>query len=409
MSEAHFKVLLDRYLNDSISEDELPLFLDYLRQYKNDPTLRDTIQKALDSNSFEGFSDRTRQDIIFREIMQRVANTGSMETPVIPLSETGHNGDRKNVFAKWLSVAAVTVIAITSTYYFLNQKKQGNTIAAIKKTITDLEGDVGPGSNKAILKLADGTSVVLDDAATGTIATQGNASVQKLNKGELAYSNTTQKITVPLYNSISTPRGGQYSVTLPDGSRVWLNAESSLYFPTAFTGKERSVTLTGEAYFEIAHNAQIPFKVRANNMTVEVLGTHFNMMTYENEALTHTTLLEGSVKVTLNIKGEPVLTLAPGQQALLKKNAEAYSVLNTDTDAVTAWKNGKFRFNGDDIQTIMRQIERWYDVDVSYSGKIPDGHYSGTIGRDNNLLKVLKIFEAGDLHFKIEGKKLIVL
>lgn len=409
MSEAHFKVLLDRYLNDSISEDELPLFLDYLRQYKNDPTLRDTIQKALDSNSFEGFSDRTRQDIIFREIMQRVANIGNMETPVIPLGETGHNRDRKNVFAKWLSVAAVTVIAITSTYYFLNQKKQGNTIAAIKKTITDLEGDVGPGSNKAILKLADGTSVVLDDAATGTIATQGNASVQKLNKGELAYSNTTQKITVPLYNSISTPRGGQYSVTLPDGSRVWLNAESSLYFPTAFTGKERSVTLTGEAYFEIAHNTQMPFKVRANNMTVEVLGTHFNMMTYENEALTHTTLLEGSVKVTLNIKGEPVLTLAPGQQALLKKNAEAYSVLNTDTDAVTAWKNGKFRFNGDDIQTIMRQIERWYDIDVSYRGKIPDGHYSGTIGRDNNLLKVLKIFEAGDLHFKIEGKKLIVL
>lgn len=407
MSESHFKILLDRYLDDAISEEELPLFLEYLRQYKHNPELKDTILNVLKDNSFGGIADENRRDVLFRNIMQQVTDSDSSCPPVVPVE---YNERRKKTsFAKWLSAAAVTIIALAGAYYFLAQKKESNIVSAVKKTAPDLRGDVGPGSNKAILKLADGSSVVLDDAAAGTIATQGDACIQKLDDGELVYNKTAQNISVPVYNSISTPRGGQYSVTLPDGSRVWLNAESSLYFPTAFTGKERSVTLIGEAYFEIAHNTQMPFKVRANNMTVEVLGTHFNMMTYENETLTHTTLLEGSVKVTLNVKGEPVLTLTPGQQALLKKNTDSYSIHNTDVDAVTAWKNGKFRFNGDNIQTIMRQIERWYDVEVSYSGKIPDGHYSGTIGRDNNLLKVLKIFEAGDLHFKIEGKKLMVL
>lgn len=408
MSEAYFKFLLDRYLNDTLNEEELRLLLDYLRQYKNNLELKDTIQKALADKSFEGISDKSRSDIIFKKIMQQASTT---ETPVVLLDNDNTSSTqyhKKVSLVKWLSAAAVLVIIITGSYYFLSPKNSNKT-AAIKKTNPELVGDIGPGSNKAILKLADGTAVVLDDAANGTIATQGNTSVQKINSGELSYSIKDQKISIPLYNSISTPRGGQYSVTLPDGSKVWLNAESSLYFPTIFTGKERSVTLIGEAYFEVAHNKQMPFKVRANNMTVEVLGTHFNIMTYENEELTHTTLLEGSVKVTLNVKGEPAFTLAPGQQALLKKGAEKYNVHKVDIDAVTAWKNGKFQFNGDNIQTIMRQIERWYDVDIQYSNKIPDGHYSGTIGRDNNLLKVLKIFEAGDLRFRIDGKKLIVL
>lgn len=410
MSEKKFKILLDSYLNDTITEEELPLLLDYLRQYKNDLELRDTIQKALVDNRFEGISDRNKSDIIFQKIMQQVIIT---ETPVLLLdndADTYNTTHRKKVpLIKWLSAAAVLIIAVTGAYYFLSQKNKDTKIVAIKKTTNVIEGDVGPGSNKAILKLADGSTVELDAAANGTITTQGNTSVQKLTSGELAYNTIDQKISIPLYNTISTPRGGQYNVTLPDGSKVWLNAESSLYFPTSFSAKERIVTLTGEAYFEIAHNKDVPFKVHVDDMDIEVLGTHFNVNNYNNENLSHTTLLEGKVRVYFNENKKTGLQLVPGQQATRKKHTDIFGVEKVDVDAVTAWKNGKFQFNGDDIQSIMRQIERWFDVDVYYAGKVPDGHYSGTIGRDNNLLKVLKIFEAGDLKFRIEGKKLIVL
>lgn len=406
MSETDFKILLERYLNDSISMEELPQFLTSLREYKNNLQLKDAIQKALSDKSFEGISDKSRGDIIFQKIMQAAIE----DAPAITVADTTDvNRTRKTSVFKWLSAAAILVIAVSGAYYFLSQQKKESTVASVKKTTPDVMGDVRPGGNKAILKLADGTSIALDDAANGTIAAQGNTTVQKLGDGELAYNKTAQKISIPLYNTISTPRGGQYSVALPDGSRVWLNAASSLYFPTAFTGKERNVTLTGEAYFEIAHNSSMPFKVQVNNMTVEVLGTHFNIMAYDNEDATHTTLLEGSVKVTLDNNESDGIKLVPGKQASLKKGSSAFNVHDTDTDIVTAWKNGMFQFNGDNIQTIMRQIERWYDVEVNYSGKIPQGHYSGAVGRDNNLLKVLRIFEETDLRFNVEGKKLTVL
>lgn len=407
MSETHFKILLDKYLNDVISAEELPQFLTYLRQYQNVPELRDTIYQALNENAFEGISDKSRSDIIFQKIMQQAA---SVENNVVSFDDENNiDQPRKRSYIKWLSAAAVFIALLAGSYYFLARNRTTDVVAAIKKTTHNLIGDVGPGGNKAILKLADGTSVVLDDAANGTIATQGNSTVQKLNNGELAYNNSAQRISVPLYNTISTPRGGQYSVMLPDGSRVWLNAESSLYFPTAFTGKERLVTLSGEAYFEIAHNTKMPFKVQVNDMTVEVLGTHFNIMGYDNEAVTHTTLLEGSVKVLHNNNEKSLVKLVPGQQATLKKGSGVFRVGDADVELVTAWKNGMFEFSGDEIQTIMRQIERWYDVDVQYAGKIPEGHYSGSVGRENNLLKVLRIFEESDLRFKIEGKKLTVL
>lgn len=407
MSEKHFKILLDRYLNDSISAEELPQFFTYLRQYKNNQELRNTIQQALKDNAFEGISDKSRSDIIFQKIMQQAA---TVETPVVPLdSEIDTHRPGKKSVIKWLSAAAVLVAVFTGSYYFLSRNRTTDVAVAIKKTTHDLIGDVGPGGNKAILKLSDGTSVVLDDADTGTIAMQGNSKVLKLNNGELAYDKTGERITVPVYNVISTPRGGQYSVQLPDGSKVWLNAESSLYFPTSFAGKERNVVLTGEAYFEIAHNKNMPFKVQVNDMKVEVLGTHFNIMSYDNEETTHTTLLEGSVKVSVNGNENAAYKLIPGQQATRKKGNTILRIHDADVESVMAWKNGLFQFNGDDIQTVMRQIERWYDVDVHYAGKIPDGHFSGTVGRDNNLLKVLRIFEEGDLRFKIEGKKLTVL
>jgi ferric-dicitrate binding protein FerR (iron transport regulator) len=274
--------------------------------------------------------------------------------------------------------------------------------------------DVAPGRNKAILQLADSSTIVLDESDTGVVAQQGSTKILKLTNGQLAYkaaaSHELRAASQLAYNVISTPRGGQYQVVLPDGSKVWLNAASSLRFPTAFAGKERSVTITGEAYFDIVPNKNMPFTVQVNDTKIEVLGTRFNVNSYSNEAMLRTTLLDGAVRVS-QLSGKPGegTRLIPGQQASIYNRSASIIVNPVDTEAVVAWKNGMFQFESSDIQTIMRQMERWYDVDVIYAGKAPEGHYSWTGGRDQSLLKVLRILEEGDLKFKIEGKNLTVL
>jgi hypothetical protein len=301
--------------------------------------------------------------------------------------------------------------AIISGIYLVKLPRSQSAITVSK--LPPASNDVAPGRNKAVLLLADSTSIVLDDSDTGMLAQQGSTRILKLVNGQLTYKAPIgarlQATSRPLYNVISTPRGGQYQVILPDGSKVWLNAASSLRFPTTFTGKERIVMLTGEAYFDIAPNRNMPFRVQAGDTKVEVLGTQFNVMAYENEDRINTTLLEGSIRVS-GQKGEG-LKLKPGQQATMLLNASgAIATHEADTESVVAWKNGVFQFDGNDIQTIMRQIERWYDVDIHYAGKAPEGHYSGTVGRDKSLLKVLRIFEEeGDIKFKIEGKNLTIL
>jgi ferric-dicitrate binding protein FerR (iron transport regulator) len=285
-------------------------------------------------------------------------------------------------------------------------------VAEKKAARRSLIVDIAPGSNKAILQLADSSSIVLNDTNTGMLAQQGNTKVLKLDNGQLTYNALPGHSSATLYNTVSTPRGGQYQVVLPDGSKVWLNAASSLRFPTAFAGKERNVTLSGEAYFEIAHNKSMPFKVRVDELEVEVLGTHFNVMSYKNEAMTSTTLLEGAVRVSslfaTSDAGQGVV-IRPGQQAGIRQHSSVFTVHEADIESVVAWKNGLFQFNGADMQTIMRQIERWFDVNVHYEGPIPEGHFSGTVGKNNSLLTVLRIFEESGLKFKIEGKELTVL
>jgi ferric-dicitrate binding protein FerR (iron transport regulator) len=207
------------------------------------------------------------------------------------------------------------------------------------------------------------------------------------------------------YNTLSTPRGGQYQLVLPDGSKVWLNASSSIHFPTAFAGHERNVELTGEAYFEIAKNKQKPFHVNVNGMQVEVLGTHFNVNAYGDEGAIKTSLLEGSVKIK---KGNISGLLKPGQQGVLKKNSTDLEIKNADMNEAIAWKNGLFEFDGADIKSIMREIGRWYDVDVVYAGKVPDRRFEGKISRDAQLSDVLKILALSNVKFSVEGKKIIV-
>jgi len=406
MSNADFKDLLDRYLADSLSGDELPELLEYLKKHENSAALKEAIQQALKENAYKDLSDRSRIDIVFSKIMQQAENkVPEAGMAVLPRRRTSF------VLLRWAAAAAILVAVLSGAYYFINYKP-APLIAAEKKARPGFTVDIAPGGNKAILQLADSTSIVLDNTGTGLLAQQGNTKVLQLDNGQLTYNTASGNNSAMLYNTVSTPRGGQYQVVLPDGSRVWLNAASSLRFPTAFAGKERSVTLTGEAYFEIAHNKTMPFKVRVNEVEVDVLGTHFDVMSYKDEAMTSTTLLEGAVRVSSLLAAGDAghgLLIRPGEQASIRQNASVFTVHEADIESVVAWKNGLFQFSSADIQTIMRQIERWFDVNVHYQGPVPDGHYSGTVGRNTSLLTVLKILEESGVKFKLEGNELTVL
>lgn len=308
-------------------------------------------------------------------------------------------------------VAAAVLLLLSAGLYFLLpsrvQMQQPVSFA------TQPVNDIAPGGNKAMLTLADGSTVVLDNASNGTISQQGNIQVEKLDNGLLAYTVNSKKVTEndeTFYNTITTPRGGQYQITLADGTLVWLNAASSIRFPVVFTGTERKVTITGEAYFEVAKNAAMPFRVKAAASEIEVLGTHFNVNAYEDEASIRTTLLEGSVKVAataLSVNQLPVL-LKPGQQSVISKAGKISIQNDADIEEAIAWKNGRFQFKSADLNSILRQISRWYDVDVVYNGKV-DLHFTGQLARNENVSNVFrKLALTGEVSFKIDGKKIIV-
>jgi len=266
------------------------------------------------------------------------------------------------------------------------------------------KNDVAPGGSKATLTLADGSVILLDDANNGTLAQQGDAKVIKLD-GKILYdqiANTQQVV----YNTISTPRGGQYQLALPDGSMVWLNASSSVRFPTAFAGNERRVEITGEAYLEVAKNPAKPFIVSVNNAEVQVLGTHFNINAYSDELDVKTTLLEGSIKF---VNAESNIILKPGQQSQLTKHGMIKVESNVNVEEVIAWKNGRFNFENAGIEAVMRQLSRWYDVDIEFGGK-PDDLFVAEMPRDIKLSDALKALElTGKVKFEIEGRKIIVM
>ena len=318
---------------------------------------------------------------------------------------------RKNKPAKiirwtiFLRIAASFIIFIAAgvAIYFSLRSSDQSALAVVPEK--KVENDVLPGGNKAILTLSDGYVISLDDAKNGQLAQQGNVQIAKLGNGQVAYSVIEGKQSEVVFNTLTTPRGGQFRLTLPDGSQVWLNSASSVKYPTAFIDRQRKVEISGEAYFEIAHNPSKPFIVSVNGMNVKVLGTHFNINAYDDEASVKTTLLEGSVSLN---KADVVATLTPGQQAQLGNSGKIKVIDNVDIDQVVAWKNGYFSFNRADLQTVMRQIARWYDVDISYEGKIPERQFGGKIDRNSNASEVLKILQETKVHFRIEGRKIIV-
>ncbi|MDP4283834.1 MAG: FecR domain-containing protein [Bacteroidota bacterium] len=336
------------------------------------------------------------------------------------LLETIRKENKQEVRKSWstwqITAAAATIMLILLSigYYWMfsyKSSKHGIVKTAPQKTI--LKNDIAPGGNKAILTLADGSSIILDSASNGTVSKQGNIKVQKLSNGLLAYSINVKKVAKSdeaLFNTIITPRGGQYQVTLSDGTKVWLDAASSIRFPVLFTGPERKVVITGEVYFEVAKNKNMPFKVEVNSSEIEVLGTHFNVNAYKDESSIKTTLLEGKVKLTVPALSlnQPPKYLMPGQQADINKAGEISVMDNADTEAAVAWMHGHFQFESADLKSILRQIARWYDVDVEYEGNV-DLHFTGQLTRNENVSKVFeKLALTGVVHFEIEGRKILV-
>ncbi|WCT09890.1 FecR family protein [Mucilaginibacter jinjuensis] len=306
----------------------------------------------------------------------------------------------------WLRVAAAATVLLflsVGLYFMFNGASYGPH-AVVYKT------DIKPGANTAILTLASGKTIELTGAKNGELASDGNAVISKAANGEVVYhiKDTTNENQLA-YNTMATPRSGQYHLVLADGTNVWLNAESSIKYPTVFSGNERKVEITGEAYFEVAHNAAKPFRVVTKGQVVEVLGTHFNVNAYTDEPVIKTTLLEGSVKVTQN---QNTAMLIPGQQAQVNGgagNAAIKVIEHADTDEATAWKNGLFQFNKASIESIMRQAARWYNVEVSYSdNKKPVKTFTGNISRNSNLSQLLEILSYTGSRFEIDGKKIIV-
>jgi len=313
---------------------------------------------------------------------------------------------RSNVFQLWVKRIAVAacLIGITTTGILYLAKKNAPNFTAKHSKSKVFTNDVNAGGAKATLILANGSKVILDDVKNGTVSSQGNTKILKTN-GKLAYSAGNNALAASVYNTVTTPRGGHYEIVLPDGSQVWLNAASSIRFPTAFTGKERNVEITGEVYFEVAKNKTLPFVVKVNSAEVKVFGTHFNVMAYDDEAAVKTTLLEGSVQFS---NGSSSCMLKPGEQSELNKNGQIKVTSDIDVDNVIAWKNNLFDFQDADIQFIMRQLSRSYDVDVVYNKKVNDRFFA-EIPTTSKLSDVLKALElTGKVNFDIQGRKIII-
>lgn len=406
------EILFKRYLAGLCSPAEVKYLLEHFNIDGNEEQLKTIIRQTLydaDENNADNEHLKSLTDQTLFHIKKRLSQPGE-EKEVKQLS----------LFRKmWVRVAAAVIIISAGAGLYFSGKSKSDLIVEVKTEHPAAKDVITPGGEKAILTLADGSTIILDSAATGELVQQGGTKVIKLDDGQLSYTVASKNTDEVLYNTMTTPRGGQYKLVLPDGSRVWLNAASSIRYPTSFKGYERRVEIAGEAYFEVTKDPARPFRVAVvptanhkSNMEVEVVGTHFNINAYSEEPGIQTTLLEGSVKIKNQTPiGNRMIVLKPGQRSEVRGD-NALSILvddDIDIDEIMAWKNGNFLFNSSDIQTIMRQISRWYDVDISYQGKISKETFSGVVSRNSNISQVMKIMQEGGVKFNIEGKKIIVI
>jgi len=393
MQEQRVIYLLQQRLsgNETVEEQE------ELYTLLEDDGNMEILMAALTDLMWQAPADTAPVDTAARTALLQSITGADLTTPFVETVQP-----MKFIHRLWWAAAIVTGLLLATGLYFLLRPVA--TMKPVPALAQRYKNDIAPGGNKAMLTLADGSQIVLDEAKNDTLGKQGSTSIIKLQNGQVLYHATGATAPVT-YNTLTTPRGGQYQLTLPDGTQVWLNAASSLRFPTAFTGNNRTVELTGEGYFEVAKAPGKPFLVKANGADITVLGTHFNVMAYTNENALAVTLLEGAVNVGRN---GAVKKLLPGQQARIS-NSNNITVTGTDVQEAVAWKNGFFIFDRADITTVMRQLERWYDIEVVYEGAPPEMRFGGGMQRSLSLSGILKILEKNGVLFKIEGRKITVL
>jgi transmembrane sensor len=372
MTKEEYIILYQKSLQENCTPDELA----QLQNYTDDFELvePDTI-------------DLEKQARMYNNLMQAIAER-----------------ERPRSFFTWKKLsaaAAILVFMLAGLLYFTRQKAatQAESYATVKRSL------IQPGANKATLTLGDGRTIILSSTNAGKIASENGTAITKTKNDELTYDVVSTVPEKVVFNTITIPRGGQYSLTLPDGSKVWLNAASSLRFPTRFTGNSREVELDGEGYFEVAKNKQMPFYVNTHDMKVKVLGTHFNVMAYRDEAFTKTTLLEGKVMLS---SGAATAYLNPGDQGIWASNG--FTVSKADIDQEMAWKNGYFIFNEENLTSVMRKVSRWYDVDIAYNTHNQNLSYTGSISRFKNIAEVLKVLSlTGTVKFNVEERRITVI
>jgi len=406
--------LFKKYITNQCTAEETQEVLELLCAEEYGPVFKELIDAELQQKVQERIKTSPGVETALAVTKEKIILRLSKSTAANP-------GFHKSTWFKF-TMAAVLLLCAGMAVFFYADKQMA------LKNEQYLGADIAPGGNKAVLTLADGSKIVLDETVKGNLSNQAGITITKTGDGKLVYTvqedghqGGRAKVS-RLTNTISTPRGGQYQINLPDGTRVWLNAESVLKFPVSFSKlKERRVELQGEAYFEVAKvmienpgpkakELRMPFFVECKRQTIEVMGTHFNVNAYADNKETKTTLLEGAVKVLpMNGPATGPKILKPGQQAKVSQNAHAVRVIQVDPLTEIAWKNGQFFFENEPIEDIMKEIARWYDVEVVYQADVSDKTVWGSVTRYANVSKVLSILElTGEIHFKVEGRRITV-
>lgn len=395
MTETDFRTLVDQYVAGDLSKAGQQQFFELLE----DENYRNLLEHILEEEWLSGRFEEPGNDHVRALVQQRVLKNIQSEQD----AEGGRPATSVVYMQKYRwAIAAVVLIIVTAGVVFVVQKNSlrnaGDQPVAKETTVPAI---IEPGKNGAILTLDNGQQIVLDSVGDGIIASQGASNIVK-GEGSLRYQPVNGERAAIVYNTISTPRGRQYpNLMLSDGTRVWLDAGSSIRFPVAFAGKERRVEVSGQAWFEVVHNSEQPFKVIARGVEITDVGTEFNVNAYEDEDELKVTLLEGAVEVQHRL-------LEPLEQARITRTGSLNIKTNVDPAEVLAWKFGFFHFNRADIQTVMKQISRWYDVEVSYAGNIPDKTFNGKISRNLSLQDLLDGLAFSDIRFRVEGRRLIV-
>ena len=379
--EERFKYLLNRYLNKESTQEEFEELFDSIEDIDLSKILNDQMDKHFDAIEISADDNQMEWVKTHKKILltQKPSNSKYWK----------------------LAIAATFLLCGSFLGFWI---LSGNN--PVQHQELSFKNDVTPSANKAVLTLSNGSKVVLDNRADGLLANEGNVNIEKTADGSLRYrmaeTNRTSNNIEENYNSIEIPKGGHYQLILPDGTKVWLNAASSLKYPTIFTGKKRVVILTGEAYFEVAKNKKLPFIVQSRDVETLVLGTHFNINAYNENPEVKATLLEGSINIA---KGNIRKLISPGEQAVFQSSKSEFKVINPDLEEVMAWKNGLFIFENTQFDELICELERQYDMSVKYIGKQPIIHYSGVLPRNKPLSQILNVLEeTGEVDFGIEGK-----